>query len=290
MFEQMATLKAEGIGRVYVDVWNSGVVYFESKTMQSTVGSTGIGDDHLKWTLDAGNYFGIEVYAWFEYGLMTSYGSIDNDFARYAQANSWILGQYDNAFYWMDPENTDVLRFLAGIMTDAVSTYGPFGLRGVQLDDHFATPDGLGRDKASMDSAMSYIRRAIDEVVATTTLPIVLSLSPCTLDCSKNPYQVYWDEWGSLNYFDEVIPQLYRSTYSAFKTEFDYTEQSLSSATKEKWIASGVRVDGSGAPTPWEDVNNTLSYSNANMKGNVVWYSHGIIELYPSEFAMVWTE
>ena len=147
MFDQMSALKNEGVRRVYVDVWNNGVVYFNSTTMHNIV-STGVGNDHLLWALEAGNHFGIEVYAWFEYGLMTSYGGINNDFARYAQGKGWILGQYNNAFYWMDPSNTDVLHFIAGIMKDAILNYGPKGLRGVQLDDHFATPVSLGRSKA----------------------------------------------------------------------------------------------------------------------------------------------
>jgi uncharacterized lipoprotein YddW (UPF0748 family) len=84
MFDQMSALKNEGVRRVYVDVWNNGVVYFNSTTMHNIV-STGVGNDHLLWALEAGNHFGIEVYAWFEYGLMTSYGGINNDFARYAQ-------------------------------------------------------------------------------------------------------------------------------------------------------------------------------------------------------------
>ena len=118
----------------------------------------------MQWALDAGKFFDIEIYAWFEYGLMTSYGSINNEFAHYAQEKGWILGQYNNAFFWMDPEKIEVLQFLAGIMKDAIVNYGPKGLRGVQLDDHFATPIGLGRSKTSMDSAMNYIRKAINEV------------------------------------------------------------------------------------------------------------------------------
>lgn len=164
------------------------------------------------------------------------------------------------------------------------------GLRGVQLDDHFASPVALGKTTQSMDAAMQYIRSTISGVASTTTPYSILSLSPCTLDCSKNDYNVLWDNWGTLNYYDEVIPQIYRSTYSSFKTEFDYTQSKVSSSTKKKWIASGIRVDGSGSPTPWADVNNMLYYSNSNVKGNVVWYSHGIIDLYPSEFAHVWAE
>jgi len=287
MFTTMSNLKIEGVQRVYVDVWNQGVTYFESSTMRALVGAGGIGEDHLQWALDAGQVYGIEVHAWFEYGLMPSYGSINNDFAKYAQAQGWILGQYNN-FYWMDPDNMDVLRFLGDIMTDAILQYGSKGLRGVQLDDHFASPISLGKTTKSMDSAMQYIRQTISGVASTTVPTTVLSLSPCTLACAADPYNVLWDSWGSLNYYDEVIPQLYRSTYESFKSEFDYTDATLSSSTNQKWTSSGIRVDGS-APTPWADVNNMLWYSNAKMKGSVVWYAHGIIEIYPSEFVNVWS-
>ena len=37
MFDQMSALKNEGVRRVYVDVWNNGIVYFESESMRSIV-------------------------------------------------------------------------------------------------------------------------------------------------------------------------------------------------------------------------------------------------------------
>lgn len=32
----------------------------------------------------------MEIYAWFEFGLMTSYNGINTDFAKKAQQNNWI--------------------------------------------------------------------------------------------------------------------------------------------------------------------------------------------------------
>ena len=46
------------------------------------------------WVLDAAKDYDIEVYAWFEYGLIASYNGINNDFALYSQGNSWIIGEY----------------------------------------------------------------------------------------------------------------------------------------------------------------------------------------------------
>jgi len=281
-YNMMSSLKQLGVRRVYVDVWNQGKVYFVSPTMSKLIGNSGIGNDHLMWTLNAGNSLGIEVYAWFEYGFMCSYGDLSNNFAQYSKSKGWVLGQY-SGFYWIDPANADVLSFTAGIMLDAVKGYMSKGLKGVQWDDHFATPVGLGRTSYQMDSAMSYMRSSLKTVPGA-----VMSLSPATLSVALSTYNVDWNKWGQNNYYDEVIPQIYRTTYDSFKTEFDYTTKNLGSTTKAKWTAAGIRVDGSGSPTPWADVNNMIWYSNANIKGAAVWYAHGIIELYPSNFKNIW--
>jgi len=180
VWEVMTSLKQKGIKRVYVDVWNSGVVYFNSSTMRELVGDSGIGRDLLLWSLSAGKELGIDVYAWFEYGLMTSYGSINNDFAKISESNGWILGQY-NSFYWLDCANSDVLNFLSGIMTDAIDGYASAGLKGVQLDDHFSTPKGLGRSASQMDAAVSFVRSQLN-----SRNNSYFSLSPSTLQFSIN--------------------------------------------------------------------------------------------------------
>lgn len=278
LYNLMTSLKEEGVRTVYVDVWNQGSVFFNSLTMLNTVGAAGQGDDHLMWALTAGRALGIEVYAWFEYGLISSYSSINNAFAVYAEQQGWHLGQ-SSGFFWLDPVNTDALAFLADIMSDALAQYSPYGLKGVQLDDHFSTPAELGRSVSDMNAAMKFIRQNVNGV---------LSLSPSTLSFSLSSYNVDWNLWGSNNWYDEVIPQVYRTTYESYKSEVDYTLQIVSSQTKEKWVAVGVRVDGSGGVTPWEEVNNMLWYSNTKYMGNVVWYSKGLVETYSTQFQNVW--
>ncbi len=120
MLSMIAGLKKKGVNRVYVDVWNQGKVYFQSPTMETLVSSGGVADDHLLWALQAAKIVGdIDVYAWFEYGLMPSYGGINNEFAEEAEARGWVLGQY-SGFYWLDCANIDVLSFLSGILNDAM--------------------------------------------------------------------------------------------------------------------------------------------------------------------------
>jgi uncharacterized lipoprotein YddW (UPF0748 family) len=280
IYNVMSSMKADGVKRVYVDVWNQGTVYFSSPTMQSTVAGCQ-GADHLSWALSAGQSLGLEVYAWFEYGLMASYGSLDGNFAAYANSQGWILGQYSN-FYWMDPRNASVVEFLVDIMNDAVSGYASKGLKGVQLDDHFACPVSLGCTTGDMNLAASTVSAKVSSSVK-------LSLSPATLSFALNTYNVDWNSWGSSGYYDEVIPQLYYSSYSSFQSEFTNTVSKLSSSTKSKWVATGIRVDGTGASTPWADVNNMIYLCNANSMGASVWYAKGIVETYPTNFQNIWT-
>mmetsp|Transcript_49142 Transcript_49142/g.63093 ORF Transcript_49142/g.63093 Transcript_49142/m.63093 type:complete len:320 (+) Transcript_49142:91-1050(+) len=280
IFNMMSSLKDEGIQRVYVDVWNQGNVYFSSPTIQSIVPSSQ-GDDHLLWALNAGKMLNIDVFAWFEYGLMTSYGGLNNGFAQYANNQGWILGEYNN-FYWMDPRNSNVLIFLSSIMNDAIIGYTNQGLKGVQLDDHFASPVSLGRNSTDMTNAASYIHSQI------SSSSIVLSLSPSTLSFAYNTYNVDWNLWGNLSYFDELIPQLYYTSFKSFKSEYDYTMQTLTDLSMNKWIASGIRVDGTGASTEWNEVNNMIEYCNTYNQGAIVWYTKGILETYPAEFQNIW--
>jgi len=279
----VSSLKSEGVNRIYVDVWNQGKVYFNSSTMSNYVGSSGVGYDHLGWALDAANKVGgIEVFAWFEYGLIAAYGSYNNSFANQAKSDGWILGQEGSGFIWMDPKNSDMLNFISGIMNDCWSNYKGKGLKGLQLDDHFSSPVSLGRSHSDMTSAMKTVHGNV------ASRGMTFSLAPSTLDQAYGTYNVDWDAWGSSGYFDEVVPQLYRTSYSQFKSVFNDTWNSLSSSTRSKFTGAGIRVDGSGSATPWNDVDEDIVYANGYGVGAAVWYAHGITELYPSQFKSLW--
>jgi len=285
------SLKNKGVSRVYVDVWNNGQVYFNSPTMLNSVGVGGYaGFDLLGWSLDAGASTGIEVMAWFEYGLMAAYTSFQdtNAFPIYAKSKGWVVGEY-NSFVWMDASRMEVLDFISGIMIDAIKGYSKKGLKGVQLDDHFAQPIALGGNINGMNNAMSVISNRVRQVCLDNQIKSVLSLAPATLDFALQNYAVDWAKWGDNGWYDEVIPQLYRSDFSAFKTAFDWTNGNLTNpATKAKWIASGLRLDGSGSPTTWDQLSKMIDYTTDNNVGSTVWYARGIIETYPSQFGPVW--
>lgn len=80
--ETMESLSNLGVNRVYIDVWNNGKTYFNSSTMYNFIGSDGIGTDQLAWGVQYAKQYGMEVYAWFEYGNMAAYNSISTPFAQ----------------------------------------------------------------------------------------------------------------------------------------------------------------------------------------------------------------
>jgi len=279
----LTNLANHGVQRVYVDVWNQGTVYFNSSTMASLLGqgSAAQGRDLLRWTLEAAAGLDMEVIAWFEYGLTCSYQDLSNVFAAAVNKKGWVLGLH-NSFYWMDPANPEVEAFLNGIIHDAIVGYSELGLKGVQLDDHFGTPVELGRTQASMNALMLSIHNNVQAAGS------FFSLSPNTLNVSNDTYNVDWNSWGSNKWYDEVIPQLYCLDYNTFASVFDDTWTSISSVTRSLFIASGVRIDGTGAPTPYDDVNKMIQLSKSFDVGTSIWYSHGILEIYPTEFGIVW--
>lgn len=265
-------LQGFGINRVYVDVWNQGTVYFNSPTMQGFSPSSQ-GRDILSWAVSAGRSTNIEVYAWFEYGLMASYGSLNNAFAQQAQQKGWILGQYNN-FYYMDP-TSGATEFLGRLMNDA----GAYGV-GVQLDDHFACPTTF-----SVCSTEVMLQAAKTVFSASSARH---SLAPMPYpDCVRD-YAADWKQWLEYGYFGETIPQFYYTSASTFENSVDYNVQEIGYTIADK-MSCGIRVNGSGSPTAWNEVEGMLNYADQNGYGSVIWYADGIIGVYPNQFKQYWS-
>lgn len=298
----MVNLQNLGFNRVYLDVWNQGTVFFNSPTMMAT--GLASGDDRLGWATQNCSDFTGDIFAWFEYGLIAAYGSVSsNSFAGYAEAQGWLLGQEGSGFVWMDVK-TDALAFLTNITVDAVRGYP--NLAGVQLDDHFAQPVSLQPSSASrseqvlwMTNGAQALSNAVKTAIAETSSHAILSLSPTTLQQALSAFAVDWRAWaaGESPLFNEIVPQLYRSSYADFAPLFNETLENLygapSPVTAACAIAIGLRCDGSGDSTPWNDLEKMLDATMTapptlapyGAPSPCVWYSRGALETYPDEFA-----
>ena len=287
-----AELGSLNISRVYLDVWNNGKIYFNSTTMNNILpDGSGYSFDALSKYIPMASKYNIKVIAWFEYGLMTSYGGVNNAFAVYAQKNNWLLGEFNN-FYWLNPSNNDVISFLVGILSDAINNYPH--LYGIQLDDHYACPSGFSIcNRNLMNSITNDITTQLDNMNSGK----ILSLSPSTYSYSYNTLNIDYIHFMKEQYFTDYVPQLYYSSYSTFETNLQdlintmYNDlgSSFAQFIYNNELEIGIRVDGSGGTTTWTNVNNMIYYTqNTKHLGAVIWYCDGILNLYYSQFKNIW--
>jgi uncharacterized lipoprotein YddW (UPF0748 family) len=101
---RLTNLKWRGVDRVYVDSWNNGKTYFNSSTMYDFVGVEGIAPNtqEFSFTVKTAHRLGMEVFAWFEYGLMSAYEN--------ASGNAFAL-KVPPQFDWRYPPYCEDQRF-----------------------------------------------------------------------------------------------------------------------------------------------------------------------------------
>ncbi len=218
-----------------MDVWNQGMAFFDSRVARDFCGAGCVGPNMLSWALYAGNLTGIEVLAWFEYGLMAAYSELPlPDFCLEAERQGWISGNA-SGFIWLDPR-TPALDFLINLMSEASINYPQ--LAGVQLDDHFAWPASLPGD--NKPAVMTAAAQKLVQAVRSSRMDLVVSLSPNPVNTSIDIYSVDWIQWFKLNLFDEYIPQLYTSNTTVFTSALDATLFDLPSPARA-FLAPGIR-------------------------------------------------
>lgn len=272
MRDLLHQLADTGINRIYLDVWNNGVAYFNSSVVRRLAGQSALSADRLRMAVDtAASMHDFEIVAWMEYGFMACYGPVHgNAFAEVASSRGWIIGS-SGGWSWLDPQAASPL--LASMIQEITAQYGV----ATQLDDHFACPSEFAACSApKMDEAALVVSASSDK----------LSLSPAPLPFSKNRLSVDWVGWSKKELFNEYVPQLYTSQSDAFAADLLHVVDQL---TQHSHLIAGVRVDGSGAPTPWVNVSQMLDTASAASVGVAIWYSDGITRLFPAQFRTKWS-
>ena len=270
MRDVLAALSSTGVNRIYVDVWNNGRAYFNSSSVSRFAGDRALAADRLRWAVDAGASLSVEIVAWMEYGLMACYGATaGNAFAEAAERKGWVIGS-EGGWQWLDP--TAATPLLVAMVTEIGHQYGV----AVQMDDHFACPSVLvACSEPKMHDAARLLSSATPH----------LSLSPAPAGFALQHFNVDWPSWGAEGLFDEVVPQLYTAASAAFAEEL---RAAVAAAPRNLSFVAGIRVDGSGQPTAWAEVSRMLDLAVESQVGAAVWYSDGVLNLYPEEFKAKW--
>jgi uncharacterized lipoprotein YddW (UPF0748 family) len=263
-------LKALGINRVYVCVWNNGVLTYRSQYYESFTGMTS-NKDTLQYYVQSGRALGIQVFAWFEYGLMSKYNQYDGAFAKVAKAKGLEVGSA-LGFTWMHPLKS--VPFLAGIMIDALR----YGVNGVQLDDHFCYPPSLPGSSAQV------LTQAAQQVVAAVRAAVpkaYISLSPSPSHHHIKTCNARWLDWAKMGLFDEYAPQMYHYQASAVIGEVTSTLKVLASSPKRPFIV-GWAIDHAGKNISPAEATKLVKWMKSKNLGFSVWYAKGVLETYPN--------
>jgi autotransporter-associated beta strand protein len=213
----------------------------------------------------------------------------------------WLLrdpnGNYttgSNGFVWMNPLVPEVRNLIKGIAIDAVNQ---FDLQIVQFDDHLAWPQAYGWDSytaavykqetnrnlpaSTADANFASWRREktqaffaeVSDAVKAVKPSVIVSLAPSPITTSSSSFCFDWSQ--SMTKADEVLPQVYRSTISAFNT--DWPGQITASGTNSDELGAGLRLLGTGASTPWNDLRQQIDRTRTDdALGHSIWYSNGI--------------
>ena len=213
----------------------------------------------------------------------------------------WLLkdssGNYttaSNGFLWMNPLVPQVRNLIKGIVVDAINQ---FDLQIVQFDDHLAWPVQFGWDDytkavykqetgrnlpaSSTDANFLAWRQGktqaffteIADAAKAAKPSVIVSLAPSTASFSAANYCADWPKWMASS--DEVLPQVYRSTYSSFAT--DWAAQITASGTSRAELGAGLRLLGTGSATPWSDLQQQIDKTRTDgALGHSIWYSEGV--------------
>ena len=213
----------------------------------------------------------------------------------------WLLrdpnGNYttgSNGFVWMNPLVPEVRNLIKGIVTDAINQ---FDLQIVQFDDHLAWPQAYGWDSYTAavykqetgnnlpgsisDATFAAWRRGktqaffaeVSDAAKAAKPSVIVSLAPSPITTASSSFNANWSQWMTKS--DEVLPQVYRSTISAFNT--DWPGQITASGTNSDELGAGLRLLGTGASTPWNDLQQQIERTRTDgALGHSIWFSNGI--------------
>lgn len=257
--EAMDYLAKIGINTIYVCTWNKGYTLYPSKVMNDRfeipIWPTFAGRDPLEKVIIEAHKNGIEVIAWFEFGLSPWYAQNQNDsghiLKRYPH---WALldrtGKFATResvfpqFIWMSGINPEVQDFMISLITEVIDNYD---VDGVQADDRLpAMPIEGGYDSVTVSIYKSenngqsppydfqnsqwkrwranklnqFFKRLYDSVKVRGNY-LIVSSTPSVYPWGYENYLQDSKTWVDSGYCDTFMPQLYRYDFSSYLYELN---------------------------------------------------------------------
>lgn len=228
-------LSQQNFNTVYVDVYNRGTIYPSNYAPRNKLVSLPFSDP-LQAAINQGMRQGLNIYAWYEYGMMV----LPQDTIA-QQHSDWLLTTNDGKQFieqhlWLNPTHPDVKQYFVDLFTEVAIKYP--NLYGIQLDDHWGIPIVFG----NQTKAMNELTRQVVQTIRQANPNLIISLSPNPYQFSLKKYSLDWLQWLKEDLFDELVMQIYRIDSNSVRNSI--INSGIKDAEKYAKVAVGIFAGG----------------------------------------------
>jgi uncharacterized lipoprotein YddW (UPF0748 family) len=319
----MRNLSAANFNTIYVDVWYQGSTIYPSQVVQDAGGPVQnpvfAGTDPLKTTIQIAHQYGIEVFAWFEYGFMVGNSGDSTNIPTILKDHpDWAMVQRDTTkdffhniygyFFAVDPSVSAASNFIVNLFTECAKNYPD--LDGVESDietDTTVSYSDTSRTRFMQETGepdpltlpnndptwLSWRCLQITNVVKRIYQGVKEVNPECVVSAAVPPpymsdYMLEsWDMWSKSGYLDMAEPMLYLNT-----SDFD-NQMSLCSNYIPQGFQLSPGIDMSSAGSGSNRVPNTIyeiqDAVRRNVAGVTVWY-YGYLNTSPGAYSELKSE
>ena len=243
-------LSKQNFNTVYVDVYNGGTTYYSQYSPRNKLVSLPL-TDPLKTAIKQGKRQGLNIYAWYEHGIM-----VFPNQKIVKQHPDWILTTADGQQYiekhlWLNPQHPEVRQYFVNLFTEVATKYPD--LYGIQLDDHWGIPIIFG----NKTQAMTDLTRQVSNAIRKVNSNLILSISPNPYSFSLKKYSLDWMKWIKENLFDEIVIQIYRSNSNSLYQSL--VTSGIKEANNYAKVAVGIYAGGDTELKSFSEIEKQIS-------------------------------
>ncbi len=292
---------------IYVNTWYRGSTVYQSDVVQNAGGPRQnpdfAGTDPLRTTIDIAHKYGIEVFAWFEYGFAVGHSSDSTQVPPILQRHpDWSMTQRDTSkhfdhdiygyFFWLDPAVPAAADFMVELYAECARKYPD--LDGIELDrmrypntnfsysetsrqlyKAYSGVDPLSRTnedtswaKWRRQQVTNVVRRIYQQVKAVNPNCILSGavVPPYMMAGQSQDKLQEWDLWADSGYVDLLEPMMYM-TLSDFKSSLPSLKYLV---PNNFYLYPGIARFAAGRMSDLvEEINYTRQLG---WQGEIIWY------------------
>ena len=302
----MDFLQSYGFNLIFPVVWNRGYTLYPSRVMErynlSAIEPYYQQRDPLQEIITAAHQRQIKVIPWLEYGFAASHllsgGHILQQYPHWQALDPDGKKVRHGSLTWMNAFNPEVQQFMLDLITEIVSTYDVDGIQGCDRLPALPVTAGYDRDTKQQyqtafgkqpphnhsdrhwvqwraDLLTDFLARMYREVKAIEPQAVV-SLSPAVYPFCLNNLLQDSKTWVAKGLGDLFHPQLYRSSFSAYRHELKQLVRTCDPDSLNKF-APGIALTANGKDLSTKDLIKCIKLNrDCHLKGQVFFHYEGL--------------